>query len=371
MLLERSFTDGDILIVFAKTATGAARCAFYEAHQLANPENADPEKWREGVKIDSQGRHLAYGVRSGDKVRVIPASSALLFGQWESVGHVRPHPPLAHAITHTLDITETRGFLKLGLKNSSLLGIVSEKTAGGPPRTVDGMTTAISMGRTVEKDDGNGGRIKTSEVFDGGQIPDTAPGEKLSVLTDGRPHPNALAFEDVLIRDIAQGFGLPESVVLSIIKLNGPGVRFAMEVADQWIKDRLDQLDEFCLRYWVFDTACEIEAGRLPECDDPYWMQKLKLTKRKSLTIDRGREGKQRLEEAATGFKTLEDWCEEETGDDWRDHVDQVIEEHAYKVNQCEAAGFRLADVFSPRQGAAVVSTEEPPDPENSPDQDS
>jgi capsid protein len=361
MLLTRSFIDGDILVVFSKTETGAGRCAFYESHQLATPDGADPDQWDEGVRVNKQGKHLAYGIKSGSTVKVIPASSCLLFGNFDSVGHTRPHPPLSHAITHSLDITETRGFLKLGIKNSSLFGVVSEQSSGANPnRTVGGMEAAIPLpGKASTKEIGNGQKIKTAEVFDGGQIPETRPGEKLTVLTDGRPHPNQMAFEETLQRDVAQGWGLPYEVALSMVKLTGPAVRFVMAYAEQWIEDRQFQLDEFCRRFWVFDTACEIEAGRLPQPSDPNWMEKLKLTKRRSLTIDRGREGKQRLDELESGASTLADFCEENSGDDWRDHVDQIIEEHAYKVERCQSQGFTVAEVFKPRQGTAVVATED------------
>jgi len=214
-------------------------------------------------------------------------------------------------------------------------------------------------GRLVTKDDGEN-KIKTAEVFDGGQIPETRPGEKLTVLTDGRPHPNMMTFEEALLRDICHGWGLPYEVALSMIKLTGPAVRFVMSFAEQWIEDRQEQLDEFDRRFWVFDTACEIESGRLEAPSDPAWMQKLKLTKRRSLTIDRGKEGKQRLDELESGAGTLADFCEENTGEDWRDHVDQVVAEHKYKVKKCEESGFSLAQVFRPRQGTATVDDSAP-----------
>jgi len=374
MLLERSFEDGDILVVFTETPSGGARCAFYEAHQLSNPDGADASIWKEGVKINKAGAHLAYGVKSGDSVKVIDAQDAFLFGNFDSVGHVRPHPPLGYAINHAKDISETRGFLKLAIKNSSLFGVISEQAAGSNPnRIVGGMEASVTMpGRASTRDDGTGTdrKIKTSEVFDGGVIPETRPGEKLSIVHDARPHPNQLSFEENLVDEIATGWGLAKEVVMILVKrLTGPGVRFVMSMASQWIEDKQEQLDEFCHRYWVYDTAKEIKSGRLRECTDDDWMQKLKLTKRRSLTIDRGKEGKQRLDEIDSGTATLADWSEETTGDDWRDLVDQVVAEHKYKVEASRVAGYKYTEVFRPRQGAASPEVEEsePPEPNQDP----
>lgn len=367
MLVKRELGDGDCLIVFSKDSTGSAMCAFYESHQLANPKDADPELWKEGVRIDKHGKHLAYGVKDGDKVKVIQARDAMLFGTFESVGHVRPHPPLGYAINHALDVSETRGFWKLAIKNSSLFGVVSEKAASSnPTRSVGGMETSIPVPapKITEETQSDGTIVKKAEVFDGGQVIGTNPGEKMSILTDDRPHPNSMNFEEAVLDEIAAGWGVAKEVVLMLgKKLTGPSVRFIMNMADQWIEDKQALLDEFCLRYWVYDTALEIESGRLREPSDENWMQKLKLTKRRSLTIDRGKEGKQRLDELDAGAGTLADWVEETTGDDWRDHVDQVVEEHDYKAKAAEARGYKYAEIFRPRQGAAapeMADDEEP-----------
>jgi hypothetical protein len=373
MLLERSFEDGDILVVFTETPSAGARCAFYEAHQLVNPPEADSKLWKEGVRINKDGSHLAYGVKSGDTVKIISARDAFLFGTFDSVGHTRPHPPLGYALNHARDIAETRGFVKLALKNSSLFGVYEESTAGANTnQTVGGMHTVALPGRPVSKDDGTGTgkKIKTAEIYDGGVIPETRPGTKLSVVTDTRPSPNQMVFEDALFDEIATGWGLAKEVVLMMgKKLSGPSVRFIMAMAEQWIEDKQMQLDEFCHRYWVYDTAKEIKAGRLRESADENWMQSLKLTKRRSLTIDR-QQGKQRLDELDAGAGTLADWIEETTGDDWRDHVDQVAEEHAYKVQAAESRGFKYEQVFRPRQGSAAVDPTPEPEPAPAPEED-
>jgi capsid protein len=371
MMVERALGDGDILCVLTETPSGGARLAFYEAHQLANPKDADAKVWRDGVRINKAGNHIAYGVKDGDTVKIIEARDAFLFGKFDSVGHVRPHPPLAHAITNMVDVTETRGFLKLALKNSSLMGIVEEMDGGSNPnRAIGGMDTVALPGKPSTITTSDDTVVKTAQVFDGGQVQQTRPGSKYRILADERPHPNHVAYEEVIIRDIALGWGLPFEVVYSMYKLTGPGVRFVMAVAEKWIEQWQGELHDFVHRYWVYDTAKEIKAGRLPQCEDPDWMQKVKCTTRRSMTIDRGKEGKQRLDELSSGAATLADWCEETSGDDWRDHVDQVTEEHDYKVKACAAKGYTLDEVFKPRQGTATIDTEpkDATDPDESPD---
>lgn len=365
MMVERALGDADILVVFTETPSGGARCAFYEAHQLKNPKTKN-KRWKEGVLVSKTGAHLAYGVKDGDKVKVISARDAYLFGAFESIGHVRPHLPLSHAITNAVDITETRGYLKLALKNSSLFGVVEELDSGANPArgSVGGVATTPLPGAPATKQVEEDKKIKTAEVWDGAQAPELRPGSKLKTISDERPHQNHMDFDEVVIRDIALGWGLPFEVVYSMYKLTGPGVRFVMAVAEKWIEQWQEELDNFVHRYWVYDTAKEIKAGRLREPDDPDWMQNLKLTKRRSMTIDRGKEGKQRLDEIASGAGTLADWCEEVAGDDWRDHLDQVGEEFAYKKATAEKHGATMAEMFPPRQGAAKVETDSDDEPD-------
>lgn len=372
MIMQRALCDGDILTLYTETKTKGAQVAFYEAHQIRNPDKSDRSKWFDGIQPDAAGRHIIYGLSDGKDVRKISAQNACYFGSFESPGHTRAHPPLSHAVNHAVDITEVWADTKHGIKNSARFGVVSEFAAGTRnTRTVNGMTATIPGGPAATADAGNGKKVKTEEIWGGGQMQVGEPGEQFKILTDGRPHPNQGMFIDDLVRDIAMGYGLPPEVIHKMAKLSGPGVRFVMEFAGRWIEDWQLELTDWCHRYWVYHMSKEIAAGRLPVPKDDNWMLGVEWTPRRSLTIDRGKDGKQRLDEIDAGAGTLSDWYSDVDGADWKMKVRQRIQEVKFAKAECASAEVEYSDVFKIRQGAAApTDAKEAPEPEPEEDEE-
>ncbi len=366
MLMQKVLCDGDILTVLTESGNKGAAVAFYESHQFRNPKGAKREHWRDGVRMNpATGRHIAYGLGDGKKVKVIGARDACYFGVFESPGNGRAHPPLAHGVTHAVDVTEVRADTKHGIKNAALLGIVSELESGNQrTRSRGGMEVTAPMGiygEEVVPGEWEGGvrKVKTEQVWSGGQVVSGVAGEKFKILTDGRPHPNQMEFIRELIHDIAHGYGLPPEAVGHMGKLTAPGLRFVLEVAKRWIEEWQLELVSWCHRYWVYHMAKEIKAGRLEMPDDENWMLGVEWTPRRSLTIDRGHDGKQRLDEIEGGHGTWADWFADVDGSDWRVKVRQRVNEVAYARDVCDEMGVEYAEVFRPRQGAAAPATGE------------
>lgn len=365
MLLREALTEGDILTVMTKWPDGAARFAFYETHQLRNPKGAGKE-WRDGIKVSRAGRHLAYGLYdpAQEDVVVIPAKDVIYFGEFDSPRQDRPVPPLAHAVNHSVDITETWGFVKKAIKTSSLFGTVRETAAQVTTRQRQGLT-----GSPRTATDAAGNRFKVADVWDGGQIPELDAGQSLKILHDERPSPNVQDFIRTLIRDISVGFGLPPEVVWEMIKMTGPGVRFVLDVADRWIKCRQKRQQKWARKVWRYVIACEIAAGRLrmPDAVDAGGKKRQKwwavsFTSQRNLTIDRGQMSRAKLEELRAGVGTLSDWNEMD-GRDWKDRGRDRIGEVAWLMKECEKAGVNYHEVFPPQQGAAVVQGSEEESP--------
>lgn len=350
MLNRCRMKDGDVLTVLSEWSNKAAAVAFYEAHQLANPKDAN-SNWRDGVLTAPGGRHLAYGLRDSQtgKVVVIPAKDVIYYGEFDCPGHVRAVPPLAHAVNHAIDITEVWGFTKQGIKIASLLGTVIEQEKDSTPRTRQGMTG----GPRVEAPAETSARFKMSEVFAGGQVATLGPGEKIKILHDDRPSPEQRAFSADLIRDIAVGFDLSPEVVWEMGGLTGPAVRFVMERTDRWIRARRQRQRVWATRVWRYVIAKELKAGRLPMPKKGRWWD-LDFTAQRSLTIDRGKESTSRLNELDAGVSTWADW-EEFDGRDWQDRVNQRIREVKFAKDRCQAEGLEFSEVFRGRPGAAPV----------------
>jgi capsid protein len=340
MLMRSALKDGDILTVLTESEGGGARVGFYEAHQLASPSDGK-ETWADGV-YSKKGRHLAYGIRDpeSDKVAVIGARDSIYFGEFDSPGHHRAVPKLAHAVNHALDITEVDADTKTGIKTSALFGAVIERqgsapSAGGSAK--QGLPAA--MGTTTLPD---GTPVEVAKVWGGPTISRLNPGETLKILNDGRPHQNQMEYKRSLIREMSCGFGLPMEVIYEIARMTGPGVRFVMDVADRWIKSRQKRLRTWCRRIWVYTIAKEIKAGRLdlPKDKDgnPLKWWAVKFVPQRNLTIDRGRELSGRVDTLERGFDTEENFQQEIHGVDWRGVARQRVLEVKHKMELCAAA---------------------------------
>lgn len=361
MLVREGMTDGDVITVMTKWEDGSARFMFYKTSQLANPKDAGPA-WRDGIKYGKTGRMLAYGVRTGEKgaVEVIPASAVIYYGEFDAPGEDRPVPPLSAAINHSTDITETWGFLKSAVKASSLMGIVREQTAGTQQASMRGLPGAV---QTVTDSAGN--EFNVAQVWDGAQMPMLPPGVSTKILTDGRPHPNVQEWITTLMRDVAEGFGLPLEVVWHLVKLTGPGIRFVMSRASRWIKQRQKRQRKWARKVWRYVIACEIARGalRLPNADkngkQRWW--DVSFTAPADMTIDEGQVTRAKMEKLDRGVATWSDF-EELDGRNWKDRVKQRVAEVKLAREECEKAGLTYEQVFPPRQGAAVPAgdAEEP-----------
>lgn len=360
MINERRFQDGALLTVLVRRdKKKGPRVAFYESHQLASPKGAS-KSWQDGVLVGKHGVHLAYGVRDGErgKVVVIPAKHCIYSGKFSSPGHVHSVPPLAHAVNHAIDVTEVWGFTKAGIKTSSLFGAVIERDGAGTqtPRSQQGL---VGGARVSDGGVPGGPRMTMNDVMDGPVLRRMERGEKMKVLHDGRPSPNQQEFCETLVRDMAVGFGLQPEVIWRMMKLTGPGVRFVMDVADRWIQEQQRVLADWAGPVWAFFMADAIESGEMGFPSDGAKFWRAKLTPQRNLTIDRGQVSRARLAEIDAGVATWESW-EEVDGEGWEERMEQRIEEYVAAKKRCEKAGVSYEEVFGRRAGVAAVESDEP-----------
>jgi hypothetical protein len=344
------FRSGDMLTVMTRTKEGP-RVAFYESHQLRSPDKA-ASGWRDGVKLGPNGKHLAYGVWDPATERVVEISAAncIYSGDFDSPGHVRSIPPLAHAVNHAIDITETWGFLKKGIKISSMIGAVRELDAAANPRAREGLVGRPTVAKSA---DGTRG-IEVSQIYEGGVVPRLDPGEKLKILMDDRPAQNTREFIDDLIRDIATGYGLPVEVVWRMIDLTGPAVRFVLDVADRWIRHQQRLQKRWCRKVWVWLVADAIAEGRLGLPDSRRWWA-VRWIHQRNLTIDRAKESRARLDEIAAGVGTWAAW-EEVDETDWKDRARQRVREVRFAMTECETEGVPYERAFPGMPGQTNVA---------------
>jgi capsid protein len=346
--------DGELLTALTETPSKGARVAFFESHRLANPEDAS-DRWLDGVLATPQGRHARYAIKDqSGKAKQFDARNIIYFGEWESCGHHRSVPPLAHAVNHAVDITEIWSDTKHAIKTAGLFGAYTTNTDEKGARQRSGLGSNL-----VGKESPSGEAYNSAEVWAGsgsGGVPDLPKGKDLKILHDSRPHPNIRDLIRDLIRDIALGTGCPVEIIWELSGLNGPGVRFMLERLDRWISRRQKPLRAWNTRHYVYHMAKEMKAGRLRECRDPNWW-KVAWIGQKSMTIDRSRD-KDQLDLYDGGMTTLSDYYAQR-GQDWEEQVKQKILERKLIREECARQGLEPDEVFRPRQGAAGIGASE------------
>jgi capsid protein len=348
MLTRQSLRDGDVLTVLTESSNAAAMFAFYEAHQIRQTEKATEGDWLSGVLINPEGRHTYYSLANPKQKTstVIPADRCIYFGEFDSAGNRRAIPPLAHAVNHSQDIVETWANVKAAIKAASLFGAIREREAASTQKSQAGMPGSILKTTSPNAP----GEFNTAEVWSNAQIPQLPPGEKIKILHDNRPAPEQMAFVETLLTDIACGFGLPLEIIWKISELKSAGVRFVMEVASLWIQHRQEMLEAWARRVWIYTLAKEIKAGRLEAPPDGIAWWEVDFVPMRDITIDRGREGRMKMDEVQSGLATFSTYHREK-GEDWRDSAKQRVTETAYHMELCEQMGVPYSLVFAPRAG--------------------
>jgi len=260
--------DGDSLTVRTETPESKmGRIIFYEGHQVDTGQDRDaPESLRDGVFVDRFGRARGYRlVDPSDDTRwsQVKAADALLYAEYQRAGHVRGVPRLAHAINHLIDIIETTGAVKHGIKTSHQVAMMMlrEQPVSGPRGLQAGLNR--SPGGSLAGTPGTS-NLLSEEVWSSGNVQHLDQGEKLQILHDERPHPNHMEFTDLLVRGIAWGLGLPPEVLWKVSGLGSAEVRYVMAETARWIELEQRRLARACQWFYGYFIAKEIAAGRLP-----------------------------------------------------------------------------------------------------------
>lgn len=362
--------DGDFFTALTESASGQAMAMSYEAHQIAScgPAVASGSgiELRDGALVNRLGRILGYRIQGdGAGWQGVDARDMIHHADFLSVGHVRGVSALHHAVTHLLDRTELLADLKTGSKIANrqahfIVNQLPQQRSGAPT----GMSVSSGQPQLATP-----GQWTMQDLYNpekrGGKVVELGAGQEIRALLDQRPHPNTLEFLDYLCRDIAAGLDMAPEVLWNIAKLGGASVRYVMADAQKTI-ERLQQLlvDQFLTRFWVYFVAKEMAAGRLPQCTDPNWYV-VGWQPQAKLTVDIGREGRLSIDLHKAGMLTLSKWFGAQGGE-WKDEIDQSVEEYAYKVKACQEASARYGFEIRPADvWESMVSNALPePDPD-------
>lgn len=355
-LSRRRLRDGDCLDVLMQADSGAAMILPYEAHQIGNGQNGMdiPANLKDGVWVDKFGRHMAYRlVDPADQMKFanVDATSAIYYADQTNTGRHRAVPPLAHAINDLLDITETFGDMKMGVKLRHYLGVFRKRQHQGagpmglfteptPTAIADSNSTTTVGGTTTTQRN----LVNLEDAQATGGVAGLAAGEDLGTISLDSPGPNEQAFIKMLLEKIALGLGLPPSVVFMLAGLTGPEVRLHMGLLARWTEVEMLRLLIAAQKHYFYWLACEFQRGALPFPDDDQWWMAIYVPQA-DLSIDRGREGRLALEELRVGANSLgKIW--EQKGCDWEDQIEQQAAIIARASEIAAGHSLTLADIM-------------------------
>jgi hypothetical protein len=362
-VIANKIKDGDVAAVLARNAEKRLRVMFYEAHQIGQGSTrVDPsERWHHGVKLDQHNAPIAYRIlsrdpRSGKESAVdVPAENVLFCADYERFGQVRGLTRFYPVVNKVLDRGEIMASLTKGIKMREQIGYAIEQQL--PQQQVNGMNgwgEGIPKPQTIV-DVGGGQKITLEKMFGGGTSHELKPGQKFTIVESDHPNENVREHLDNIVRDVAWALRYSPELLWNITQLGGANTRFIMADAQSQIEvEQQDLVEQFLGPYYIAWMRDMIEAGEIPEVAG-WELHSWLLPKR--LTVDFGRDGKLRIEQAKRGMITLKSMYGE-LGDEWEMEMDQYLDERLYIKDGLAARGLTYAEAF-PEIGTGTTATQE------------
>lgn len=387
-LTRSALKDGDCLTVPTTTASGTTQYIIYEGHQIGSaPRHQRKQaeearkKWLDGVMVDEFNRHHAYRILGGkdkNKTRTLPASSAHLFTRFERPGQPRGISACAHLVDHAVDVRDISRDMSKGMKVRNLIGFYMAAKDPEMPfgLTSKGLQNSLSQwrNRASTGDDVDADPNQVDKEFSYEEVVNSAnmfraENYEPKVLESSQPHENEMAFLDFRCRQMSLGLDLPPEVTWKMSNLNGNTMRWVAEGCEEVFENyRREVLEPFCRSVWFHVIGAEIASGRLREPnvkDDQkgivgWWTVDFISPRRK--TLDRGREGKLRLEEHRSLLTNLDalyselqlDWTEELS--QYFDEIDWIIEDMKSRKWSDPMVEAILSKFLAPAPGTAPTN---------------
>lgn len=301
---------GDIGQIYTQTPTGFPRLQIVEAHRIESDPNV--EGYRDGVLCDAMGAPAFYSVRVDDgDYRKIEARNFHLLLDPDRVDQKRGKTAFHHALNTLRDVLEILGAEKTGVKVNATLALIIKLA------TAEAQGSSAMFGKQAVQSVGDED-LNLDKLIEG-MIPRLRAGEEIMSHSSDRPSPTFTGFLDYLLRDVANGLGVPWEFVWDSSKLGGSGNRLAIHKAQRKFNERQSLMKKVATRDWGYVVSKGANRGDLPY--HPDWWRVVWQTTRK-ITVDEGRDADQNRKDIFAGLRTCsEDFSER--GLDWEESRDQ------------------------------------------------
>ena len=320
--------DGDIGYLMTEDENGLEKLQVIEAHRIATGAVKDPQ-CIDGIWVDKYRRRAGFNVRIPsdptlpltDATKRIAPRDFIYMAERNRPDEVRSITNFVHALAPLQDLYEIIAFaMTSAKKNSEIAAIIETDTPGDLPLgTPRGMVVKSAVAATSDQPAVPEVRLTYEQVYGGGgKIPILRPGEKFQSYAHVQPSPSIEAWSEFIIRGVAAGYGLPFEILWNPTTIGGANTRMVTALLRARLQQRRTSLIFPKLnrvRLWILARA--IARGDLPF--DPGLFKCEWQPKFIDITVDAGRESRERRANVLSGLDTFTSY-DSENGNDYLGH---------------------------------------------------
>ena len=308
--------DGDLGFVMTEDEQREAKLQTIESHRIKNGDVTDPA-CRDGIWCDQYGRKAAFNVElpgEEGKTRRIEARDFIYLAERNRPDELRSMTNFIHALAPLQDLYELIGFtMQSAKKNSEYAALIETATPNTPPGIGPNFDQVMrqAMGGVAPQPDTPQQRVTREQVYgSGGKIPVLRPGESFKSYFHNQPSPTIEQWAEFIIRGIAVGFGMPFEVLWNPEKLGGTSNRMVLGLLAKSLDQRNCLLKREKLnrvRFWILARGIKRrELKPSPGLFNVTWNPNFS-----DLTIDAGRDSRERRNNVIAGLDTFTQYASE------------------------------------------------------------
>ena len=331
--------DGDVFLKKVMAPNGRPALEIAEAHRVGtgsvNTQQIEAMGFKliDGIIVDKQMRPAAVMIADefdASTIRTIPASSVRQFFRKKRAGQYRGISFAHAAILDLHDLDDLQRYEMRAAKDAASISKIVQMPAGAT--TVDGIGIGASVTNTANTGDTTQRETYYRQTI-GAETIVTAPGEEYKQFMSDRPSAATSGFWDKLAAKVAQGAGISEAALVDY-KGNWGGATLRAAVQSD---NRLYNLETIRQAFgwqdiWEWVIGWAMSVGELPFNPE---FRNVRWHPPRRTTVDIGNDSNAMIEELKGGLKTYET-IYGESGEDWKDRLEQRAKEEAY-INQLAA----------------------------------
>jgi lambda family phage portal protein len=365
LIVRTWFVDGEVFILKTRGESGRPRLQLIESHLVRTPPNlaSDPSVIQ-GIKIDGNGRPIAYHVASEVKrgeysFPAFPVSASNIIHVFEPCrpGQYRGLPFLYAAMNDLHDLDDLQ-LLEMAAAKEAAASCKVIKTSGGAvsknnlamARFKGG--TTLSTGTAAQES-----KVDYYRTAVPGSVTVLEKNDELSFVESNRPNVTTQAYWRYLVEKVCSGVGIPY-VMAFPESVQGTVYRGTLDASAAWFRARSAVLQAAILDVYAYVMSFERYKDPVMRENMPIDWYAARLYPPRAVNVDVGRNSSAMLAELEAGATDYE-MIYGPLGYDWRERFD------ALKMQRDYAASIGLA---LGKPAPATVQVEAPEDAEPDPE---